>query len=536
MEKENKKNILADSIRSALDEYGIEYDERFIMEAVKASMHNKEKLRNIFRVSKYWDEKKDAILVPVEFSSVKEEEKIRTILSKSPFWFNNLDGVAKALSLIAKGEPKEAFSFAKEKGLPYKEGQKNTRFLSSLLKDGGQWNDSDKEMQRSFTELCNTLNGLKCTLYISVSPAHLLTISNPSGSSLTSCQSLNSDYEYKAGNSGLLADDVTFVTFVHSGSEYTKKVMRQLYHYKDGVLLQNRLYTSFVRGDYGGTCGRQDESAIIRHAVQEVIAKGEGISNHWNTKNYSNSLGIEIKNHGEGYSDWENSTNDPRVSVLKGYNLHNLVIGSPSICFACGDRFNIDWKTHNGLHCEDCDEDAEGYEICEHCEGRVDEQDIRYVEGYGYICDDCFDECFRYCTHCDEAYHIDDLSRTVNDEYVCEDCRDRYDYVTCSHCGDLVQLDDTVTTKDNEYVCDYCCNHHYTYCDHCGEYVPDNESTEVKDGDNVCDDCIYDHYEQCFDCGEYILKEGAFHTEDDGYPLCEDCHDKRQEEEENATA
>lgn len=515
MEKENKKNILADSIREALDEYGIEYDERFITEAVKASMNGKEKLRNIFRVSKYWNEEKDSILIPVEFSSVKEEKKIHGVLCESPFWWKNIDSVAHTLHLIANGETKEAFSFAKERNLPYKEGQKNTRFLSTLLKDDGQWKDSDKEMQRSFTELCNTLNGLKATLYISVSPAHLLTISNPSGTSLSSCQSLNSDYEYKAGNTGLLADDVTFVTFVHSGSEYTKKVMRQLYHYKDGVLLQNRLYTSFTRGDYGGTSGRQDESAIIRHAVQEVLAKGEGLSNHWTTKNYSNSLGIKVKNYGEGYSDWEVSTNDPRISLLKGYSLHNLTIGSPSICFACGDRFNIDWKTHNGLHCEDCDESARTY--CEEC--------------------GCYhEEHYEYCTHCDEPYRRDDLHQTANGEYVCDSCRDRYDYVTCEHCGDLVQLDDTVTTKDNEYVCDYCCNHHYTYCDHCGEYVPDNESTEVKDGDNICDDCIYDHYEQCFDCGEYILKEDALYTEVDGYPLCEDCHSKRQEEEENATA
>ena len=93
-------------------------------------------------------------------------------------------------------------------------------------------------------------------------------------------------------------------------------------------------------------------------------------------------------------------------------------------CNKIEERDNGYWiEDSQKLVCSDCIDD---YDCCERCGSYFSR--TTYVNGYGYVCDDCFDRGdFGYCEGCDEYYCMDDLYYSErNDCYYCNSCWDEY--------------------------------------------------------------------------------------------------------------
>ncbi len=150
------------------------------------------------------------------------------------------------------------------------------------------------ELQSALKQLAdNRRKKIDFKLYVSLNPAHFITMSNPKddkrGDTLTSCHSFNStSYSYNNGCSGYARDEYTFITFVAADPSNpetlnNRKTMRQIFAYKpgNGLLLQSRLYNTS-----GGTYGAQEDSKLYRDLVQREISDLEGAPNLWQTYGY----------------------------------------------------------------------------------------------------------------------------------------------------------------------------------------------------------------------------------------------------------
>lgn len=510
----NERNIRAaveDYMRHTFNTHVVgDVSEKFITRLARESAYAKSALRDIFRRVKGWNEELQAVVVNGNRTHNPDpqiiSELVSTILGEQRY---NGD-IWEAANFFWNSEAKWALD-ALNRVAPnvYREGKKLSRVFNAFAKAIGVYDGTvGSQYQRNFAQLADELNGKKIDfkLFVSINPAHFITASNPKddhrGSMLTSCHSFNNtDYSYSAGNAGYATDEVTFTTFCvddPSNPELlnNRKVNRQHFMYRDGVLLQSRLYTPS-----GGVYHAEEIYKVYRDLVERVICEGEGTTNLWAAAQQygGNSWGLDFPAHEDfgGYCDWEEfATRDKLIQVTVRKDVENprgFVIGNCSICVVCGDDT---YGSHN--YCDNCDEDAMH---CDECGCRLD-------EGGGYywvfdqngneivVCEGCLEEYYAYCEHCDQYHHVDNMT-WIGDEYVCDNCREE-DYARCSVCGEWHARDDMhIAVSDGEevWVCDDCTDG-FLWCDECGTLVPETEGELIEtEGDEmfVCRHCLQRH-------------------------------------------
>lgn len=121
------------------------------------------------------------------------------------------------------------------------------------------------------------------------------------------------------------------------------RLTRQIFCYRDGVLLQSRLYPQ----------NDDDVRKLYRSMVQSVIARCLGLPNLWKT----NTTITEIRSYwttAQGslhYTDYENGY--AALSLMKGYGDYgHLDIGSAARCVGCGQPHG----RCNSTRCGECEE------------------------------------------------------------------------------------------------------------------------------------------------------------------------------------
>lgn len=416
----------------------------------------------------------------------------------------------------------------------YRRNKKRSRVFKSLCDALGVSDDTrGSQFQRLFALLADELNGRKLDfkLFLSIHPAHFLTMSNPKedmrGSMLTSCHSFNStEYEYNCGCIGYARDSVTMIAFTVNDPDDSellnnRKATRQLFMYKPhgGLLLQSRLYNTS-----GGTEGEHKEADLYRDLVQREISLLEGYPNLWKTERYfNNSRDIEIDT-GDGfggYPDWIYKDFNAKISIhahhLADYDVFS--VGKSGLCIHCGKLIS------EGLYCCTCKQNEQ--KRCARC--RCETSDLYSVhdhEGeYISVCEDCLQD-FELCDECDEYWPSEMLNNVHNGYRVCDSCLED-NYTFCSECGEYYREGDenmhTVCMHSGRFnhVCQTCYEHFYEECAFCGrsynkDYMLtayDSHGNEVK----ICDNCRTAYYEKCEECGRLfdakVLKDG----------LCKDC-------------
>lgn len=496
---EEKIIMNEENVRKALKDYG-RYTDNYILEDVsdafirrlaKDSTIAKEPLRQMFRKSPAWCEELDALVINGNRTHDPDYNRINDLAWSmlQPVAEKNYASVCNAIDFFTCVDPEdevlESYIRAIESLAPraYAKGKKKSRIFRDICVALGVWDDTaGSKFQHDFAQFADELSSklIDFKLYVSLNPAHFITMSNPKrdsrGATLTSCHSFNSvDYEYNNGCSGYARDGVSFIAFTAADPSSpetlnNRKTSRQMFFYLpgNGLLLQSRLYNT-----RGGTRGAQSESKVYRDLIQREISFCEGQPNLWSTyRYYNNEKHIEfLEGDGfGGYPDWIYSDFNAKFSIRRDCedNFVPFSIGTYGICISCAD------ETSDGLYCNGCYEND--HVECADC-GRYFHADDLYLVhdvwgGDLYVCESCRDEYYRWCEDCDEYYPIDYMTCTADGTWVCRDCRDS-NYTRCCHCGEWVNNDDIMTVYDanmrEHYLCGSCAEDRATECSECGE-------------------------------------------------------------------
>lgn len=459
MEAKEKIALNEENIRQALKDYGKhtyqtevldDVSDTFIKRLAKDNYYAKQELRELFRKSPVWNEELDALVIngsrthdpdycrisrmAIEIFArpMRDANEIRCdqIWKATQFFSDpNLSDEEKveAIAAIRALAPKA-----------YAPGKKLTRVFKALCEALGVNDETCERFSWKYAQLADELTSRKINfkLFVSINPAHFITMSNPKGdkrgSTLTSCHSFNSqEYQYNNGCSGYARDNYTFIVFTvvdpsNAETLNNRKNMRQIFCYKpgNGVLLQSRLYN-----DAGGTNRELAESKVYRDLIQREISALEEQPNLWRTfKYYGNSEITFSSGYGfGGYEDWEHEDFCAKVSIRADHenNFEEFEIGTYGLCIQCGS------ETNDGLYCDDCN----GGQICACCENRFGEDELYTVhDGNGdtiEVCESCRDRYYSYCDDCEEYHPQDDMTETANGNWVCSECLERnYDPLT----------------------------------------------------------------------------------------------------------
>lgn len=232
-----------------------------------------------------------------------------------------------------------------------------------------------------FARLADALNPVRIskTGVLSVHPCDFLEMSAKKNA-WHSCHCL-ADGGWRAGCQSYMGDGVSMVFFtvddeVKDHFYRARRLTRQIFCYRDGVLLQSRLYPQ----------NDDDVRKLYRSMVQSVIARCLGLPNLWKT----NTTLTEIRPYWttvQGslhYTDYENGY--AALSLMKGYgNYGHLEIGSASRCVGCGRPYD----RRNSTHCGECEDMC----VCKACGSVVPKNSGHFLDGDGFYCAECMQPC-----------------------------------------------------------------------------------------------------------------------------------------------
>lgn len=536
--KQNIRDAIADYRRyTDMTQVLDDITPRFIERLAKDSAYAKQDLRELFSQSPVWDSKLDALVINgtrthnpdyavisrcasrilrgAEDSGELSGSQVNRIIA---FFAEPEDEAAQTggINLINQIAPKA-----------YAPGKKKSRIFKALCEKLNLVDDTaGSEFQRLYAQFADELTAKKIAfkLYVSINPAHFITMSNPKGDSrgttLTSCHSFNStEYEYNNGCTGYARDKYSFIVFTASDPKVpetlnNRKTTRQIFAYKpgNGLLLQSRFYNTS-----GGTHGAVEDAKLYRDLVQREISAIEGVPNLWSTYNCCKGSDMEDcieENSGfAGYPDWIYPDFNAKVSIRTDCKdtYEPLVIGARGICVRCGGT------TQHGVYCEECEEDDDDEECCEDCDdyfpssGMYTVYDIHGRERR--VCPRCCSEYYALCGCCDCYISRDRMNyMEATDEYYCDDCLDEY-CECCANCVEYFRRDAMSLAVDPRgreiHICKDCAEE-YELCAECGRYVHSDDAAVVvnESGEDayVCPECL-EQYSQCEKCECYFKDE-----------------------------
>lgn len=544
------------NIWQAISDYGKHIDQTSVMDDCTANFVNqlasdscyaKQELRELFSKSPVWDANLDALVINGTRTHDPDPDRIYSlgtdILSEAIYRTDNRNLIYEAIRFFYDPNYEEQGIAAIKQLAPkaYAPNKKKSRVFKALCQALGVADETaGSDFQRLYAQFADELTSKKIgfKLYVSINPAHFITMSNPKGdhrgTTLTSCHSFNStEYEYNNGCTGYARDKVSFIAFTVADPAdketlNNRKTTRQVFAYKpgNGLLLQSRMYNTS-----GGVYGASEDSKLYRDLIQREISMLENVPNLWKTYPTvgEKSFCVERGDGFGGYPDWEYENFDGKVSIRADHeeDFRSLVVGSYGLCVSCG------CETSYGVYCEDC-KDGRGGNYCECCEEYVDEELYSVRDSRGNwieVCEDCRDENFTYCECCGE-YWPNDCTTEIDDRYYCDSCRNEY-CSECYECDDYHHTDnmtEVVNARGDEVlVCEDCRDRYYEQCEVCGEYHIREDMTFVtlRDGDHayVCEDCM-DSYEVCPHCGTMIER-----CDNGTCPECGAVIDEKEEDE-----
>lgn len=383
-------------------------------------------------------------------------------------------------------------------------GQKTSRAVKKICTLIGITSNTYSDFEKRYAKYSDAINPLDVVRHtiLSVNPVDYLLSSN--GNSWSSCHTLdkNNPNGYSgchcSGTMSYLLDGTTMVYYQvdkeYDGNdlEFEPKIIRQLFHYKDGILVQGRLYPQC-------NDGKNSLYTPIRAQLQKIIADCLVSPNLWRKKGGTSACCSVINSEGTHYRDYECQSECSVSKIIKmipkgRVDNRHMTVGHDIYCVKCGDWHDME----STLLCEDCHDnygDSGSHRCCD-CGDRYDEDEMYLIDGSWYCCN-----CSTYCDCCDERVpnsyinYYDELNM-----HICNDCRDE-NFTTCDCCDDLCRNDDvTWVESTDEYVCDHCLRTNYTYVESEDDYFLNEEVKECKecgslyvieDGDKgLCPDCV----------------------------------------------
>ena len=191
----------------------------------------------------------------------------------------------------------------------------------------------------------------KMYFVVSLNPLDYLTMSN--GVSWKSCHNIY-DGCYKGGVLSYMLDNSSFITFVVNELKdpiyKTPKFYRQMFHYSDGMFMQNRLYPQ-------GNDGAVDLYTKFRNFMIEEFSELLNSGNEWEVEVGARTCKRRTISYGRHYRDY--LSNDrcnifyPIASRDKAAR-NSIVIGHDGICARCGKPYSADGRLSHRFNDDEC--------------------------------------------------------------------------------------------------------------------------------------------------------------------------------------
>lgn len=233
----------------------------------------------------------------------------------------------------------------KNSDLKIEVGLKTSRALNKIACYYGL--DNDPRYRKFFAEYSDLVTSLKrkVKFYISLNPLDYLTMSI--GVNWKSCHNITYHGSYCGGCMSYMLDKTSIITYVYTKESTNPefgKLYRNMFHWDNGLLLQNRIYPQ-------GNDGNTDLYTVFRQIVQKEFAEMLGLEeNKWIKKRELGSISTE----GVHYPDY-NYKNSCNVSYPKEMQPedHTIHVGHERICAFCGQPLS-DGEYHSLLSHAEC--------------------------------------------------------------------------------------------------------------------------------------------------------------------------------------
>lgn len=405
-----------DELKQQFYEVMHKYQKPFSEEGVTANLtqwsEQKQGLLQLLRRHPIWNEKELAIVFRVEerreIDRITVDETRAAILElgrracTDDTVYENFETALRAATADYARIPNEyrLDTIRQYGGIKCAPGQKASRIINRLclkfhldqIKEEAEAGEPDNRYMRTvkpynalFARLADALNPahIEKTAVLSIHPCDFLEMSNRDNT-WSSCHCLERG-SYHGGCQSYMGDAVSMIFFTVS-DEYTQdfhtapRITREIFCYKDNVLLQSRLYPTDL----------EDQKTLYRGIVQQAIATCLDKPNLWSIKRGKDTEPYcESAADSNHYPDYEYGY--AVVSLLKGETDYGkMTIGSVAHCVCCGGE----QKDHRSIRCAECG----SMFVCKGC-GKT-------VHGYGRYIDNHFycKECSYRCTACGEEF------------------------------------------------------------------------------------------------------------------------------------
>lgn len=496
--EQNIRNAIADYDRHTTKHTVLEdITNEFIHKLAEDSSYAKQGLRELFSKSPAWHPELDAIVINGNRTKEPDYDRAYAIacdIVDDKFcefdldnrWYQLRDAISWFCS-SSEEQASDAGGLQAVKDLApkaYAPGKKVSRAFRAFCNELGVADETaGSDFQRLFAMFADEINSKKIDfkLFVSINPAHFLTMSNPKedvrGKCLTSCHSLNStEYSYNNGCCGYARDEVSFIVFTVDDPNNpellnNRKTSRQIFAYRpgSGLLLQSRMYNTS-----GGVYGAAEESSVYRDLIQREISDLEGANNLWTTgpsysSKYEGYVCADIDF--GGYQDWIYSEFDGHISIRSDADHPEpLCIGEAGLCVVCGGPINSNMYCDKHMpmpyHCDLCGEGCEEvYEVL-----NANGQWIR-------VCNNCLREHYVQCQYCG-TWHLQSEIVVLNGQNLCRECHERYTR-TCAICGTLHMKNQMVRVVIGDRVEWVCAEHasRFKVCPSCGMFHNHDDDT-----------------------------------------------------------
>lgn len=280
-------------------------------------------------------------------------------------------------------------------------GQKTSRAVNKIMTYFGvNKHERYNKIYAKYSDAINPLSYKRHTI-ISVNPIDYLLSSN--GLNWSSCHNADIGGYYKVGKKGksfihasgtisYMLDDCTLIMYTvdeaYNGTDFElqPKINRCCLHYKDGVLVQSRLYPQDCDDDNPENLALYDG---FRSTAQKVIADLLNKPNLWTKlKNNSASLYTTKGSGATCYADWSRRDATVTVCLLKNYERESedrMIIGHQPICVECGCYHSLSY------HLSCCHQWSEDH-YCSNCGSTHLRSEMHLIDGK-YYCKECMDTC-----------------------------------------------------------------------------------------------------------------------------------------------
>lgn len=498
------KETMKQGMIKVLNMYDIPWGDSAIDKIINTWADNKAPLIELLRHHPNWNDEKCYVAFDQNVKGQTDDKKIYQFLD----WVMGMTYRTNAISelkyykeQLLDSEMAEMIkqSYPDIKGIAA--GQKTSRAVNKICKllEVNKWENYEREYAK-YSDAINPLDVVRHTI-LSVNPVDYLLSSN--GNSWSSCHTLDKNNPngfsgcHCSGTMSYLLDGTTMVYYQvdkeYDGNdlEFEPKIIRQLFHYKDGILVQGRLYPQC-------NDGKNSLYTPIRAQLQKIIADCLVAPNLWRKKGGTSACCSVINSEGTHYRDYECQSECSVSKIIKmipkgRVDNRHMTVGHDIYCVKCGDWHDME----STLLCEDCYDNYgdNGSHRCCDCGDRYDEDEMYRINGEWYCC-----ECSTYCDHCNERVPNSEISYYRElDMDICNSCREE-DFTECDCCGEVRNNDDIFYVEStNEEVCGHCLEEKYTYiesengyflneqvreCVHCGKYYV------IEEGDKgLCPDC-----------------------------------------------